>query len=116
MQRAISIILLGNGDSCGDDDNDCGGIQNVSGGEDGDDDNEDGSGDYIGSVDGFDDSGNEDDNNNDEDNYDGGNTTIKWCTDWRRDNNGDRDVDNVRNNYGRGDKGGSIDRGRQLKR
>ena len=33
MQRAISIILRGNGDSCGDDDNDCGGIQNVSGGE-----------------------------------------------------------------------------------
>ena len=77
MQRAISIILRGNGDSCGDDDNDCGGIQNVSSGEDGDDDDEDGSGDYVGSVDAFDYSGNEDDNNNDEDNNDGGNTTIK---------------------------------------
>ena len=34
---SISIVLHGNSDSCGNDDNDGGGVQNVSGGKDGDD-------------------------------------------------------------------------------
>ena len=37
---SISIMLHGDSDSCGDDDNDGGGVQNVSGGKDSDDDDD----------------------------------------------------------------------------
>ena len=70
---------LANGGDEGDDDNDGGGVQNVSGDEDGDDDDEDedGSGNNVGGVDGVGDRGDEDDNkNNDEDNDDSDNTAI----------------------------------------
>ena len=115
---SISIMLHGDSDSCGNDVNDGGGVQNVSDGIDGDD--------MmimpmttmrmVGGVDGVSDRGNEDDKNNNEDNNDGGKTTIKWYTDWRRDNNWDNDDNDVRNNEGGGDKGDSVDGRRQQKR
>ena len=38
----------------------------------------------VGGVNGVSDRGNEDNNNNNEDKDDGGNTTIKWYTDWEK--------------------------------